>query len=159
MSENAAKLPPNTCDKSAWGEGAWQNEPDRVEFVAHGFACLMNRNPRLGFWCAYVGVPPEHPFHGKPYDDVDVDFHGGLTYADKCRGDICHVPEPGMPDDVWWLGGDFGHCSDLAPGIRFRERGLVFADVPGFVEVYRDAAYVRAATEALAAALAEKAAA
>ena len=157
MSEQLPELP---IDKSTWGDGPWQSEPDRVDFVAHGFACMIVRHPSHGHWCAYVGVPNTHPAYGKDYDDVDVEFHGGLTYADRCRDLICHVPQPGMPDDVWWLGGDFAHCWDLAPAMAARERdlGLDFAalrDTAGFVDVYRDVAYVRAETERLAAQLAE----
>jgi hypothetical protein len=48
----------------AWGAGPWCDEPDRVEFDAHGLPCLMQRIP-MGTWCGYVAVPPGHPLHGK----------------------------------------------------------------------------------------------
>jgi hypothetical protein len=113
-------------DKSTWGSGPWQSEPDRVDFVAHGFACLALRNDRLGQWCGYVGVGPDHPFHGRSHDEIDgeIEFHGGLSYAGACEGYICHVPAPGMPADVWWLGGDFAHVRDHAPGLAAREREI-----------------------------------
>jgi hypothetical protein len=48
--------------------------------------------------------------------------HGGLTFADSCSdevredgGGICHIPYPGRPADVWWLGFDCAHCDDLSP--------------------------------------------
>ena len=97
-------------------ERPWLKEPDRVLFKYEGFPCLLNRAP-TGAWCGYVGVPPGHPAHGKDYGDVEVHVHGGLTYSDSCQedGPICHVPEPGEPDDVWWLGFDCAHYNDFAP--------------------------------------------
>lgn len=136
-------------DKSTWGPGPWQSEPDRVDFVHAGFACFALRNDRLGHWCGYVGVPREHPAYGKGYDDVNVDFHGGLTYSRACSGQICHVPAPGMPDDVWWLGGDFAHLFDLSPGLRAMLRQCEAPDRDRG-DVYRDLAYVRGEIERLA---------
>lgn len=94
--------------------GPWMDEPDRVEFRHAGFPCILHRGGG-GAWCGYVGLPPGHAAHGKVYNDVDVDVHGGLTYADKCGGAICHVPAPGEPDDLWWLGFDCSHYRDLRP--------------------------------------------
>ncbi len=74
-----------TKDKSGWGNGPWQNEPDKIQWMdeATGYPCLMVR-PH-GSWCGYVGVPPTHPAFGKSYDDVNVSVHGGLTFASKCN--------------------------------------------------------------------------
>lgn len=103
-------------DKSSWGPGPWQDEPDRVEFRHEGFPCLIVRQPDLGHLCGYVAVPPGHPWHQMVgTDDECVDVHGGVTYASKCRGDVCHVPEPGESDDVFWIGFDFAHIDDLVP--------------------------------------------
>lgn len=92
-----------------------------------------------------------------------VEVHGGLTFADACDdGDegtgICHVPEPGRPDDVWWFGFDCSHLNDLRPGSLAldRELGLRGSD-PG--DVYRDQAYVTGEVESLARQLAAQAAA
>jgi hypothetical protein len=59
-------------DKSTWGPGPWQSEPDRVDFVHAGFACFVRRREDHGNFCGYVGVPHEHPLYGKPYDDAEV---------------------------------------------------------------------------------------
>lgn len=124
-----------SIDKSGWGPGPWQDEPDRVEFEHLGFPCLMVRQKSHGGWCGYVAVPPGHPWHGAGYD-LDVEIHGGITYGEKCAGEICHVPKPGEPDDVWWLGFDCAHAWDFSPA---RDRTWPrFGD-----EVYRTAAYVR----------------
>ena len=34
-----------------------------------------------GQFNGYVGVSESHPYFGKGYDDVDIEIHGGLTYA------------------------------------------------------------------------------
>ena len=103
--------------KDEWARGPWDNEPDRKDFTHAGYSCFILRNTS-GNWCGYVGVPSTHSCYEKPYNDVDVNVHGGLTYADKCGGHICHIPEPGMPDDVWWLGFDTAHWGDLSPMLR-----------------------------------------
>ncbi len=124
-----------------WGEGPWKWEPDKIQWVddATGLDCLMHRQPNSGHWCGYVGVSEGHPYFGIGYSDCtktppceesycghspDVDVHGGLTYAEFCqdtddesRG-ICHVPLPGRPHKVWWLGFDCWHSGDLAPNDR-----------------------------------------
>lgn len=151
-------------DKSTWERGPWDDEPDRIEFrvpECPALACLMVRGP-MGSWCGYVGVPPGHPAHGQGYSDdatAGLEVHGGLTYAAPCQTDsarghcalICHVPEPGESDDVWWLGFDCGHSFDVSPammamlrGIRGTGGGLMPEDR------YRDLAYVRAEVEGLA---------
>jgi hypothetical protein len=35
----------------------------------------------MGHRCGYVTVPEGHSCAGKDYNDLDVDVHGGLTYA------------------------------------------------------------------------------
>lgn len=53
----------------------------------------------------YVKIPEDHPWHGKDYDDIDVEVHGGLTFA-----------------SYGWIGFDCLHCGDYWPGQRrFRE--------------------------------------
>jgi hypothetical protein len=155
-----------SIDKSTWGPGAWQDEPDRVDFMHAGFACFALRHEENGHWCGYVGVPREHPFYGKEHGEVssDLDGHRGVNYSAPCDGGrICHVPEPGMPDDVWWFGFDCGHAFDLSPGIAARMRELhanmsaaghpradAFDRKHDFMEVYRALPYVRREIERLA---------
>jgi len=144
------------ADRSRWKRGPWDREPeDRVDFVHAGFACFIKRGP-MGAWCGYVGVPATHPAYGLHYEAVDVEVHGGLTYANKCVGAICHVPQPGMPDDVWWLGFDLNHFLDVAPGDPYRhEPSAAFPDLlardgylPG--ECYKPRGYAEAETRSLA---------
>ena len=136
----------------AWGPGPWQHEPDRIQWTSPtGFVCLALRTS-LGAWCGYVGVPPAHPWHGHQGDDDaggSAVVHGGLTFAVDCRpvhseghpmDRICHVAEDGQPDHLFWLGFDCAHAGDLTPGGGRYPR-----------ESYRDAPYVKAQCEELAA--------
>jgi hypothetical protein len=136
----------------------WENEPDRVEFNHVGFPCLALRGP-VGAWCGYVAVPPGHPMHTKPYNAVDVAVHGGLTYAGVCQGPICHKPEPGEPDDVWWLGFDCAHFGDLTPSmVKLRQKmPEIFGQFDHLHtnEVYRDLEYVKNEIRQLAEQLAQ----
>jgi hypothetical protein len=114
-------------DKSGWPRGPWDDEPDKVQWPdeATGLPCMVKRGP-AGSFCGYVGVPSTHPLHGRPYDDVPVMVHGDLTFSDGCEevapekqdDAICHVPEPGEPDDVWWFGFDCAHWCDIMPSMH-----------------------------------------
>lgn len=154
--------------------GPWDDEPDKIQWVSEDLDCLMVRN-HFGAWCGYVGVPREHPAYRAEYMDLEVDVHGGLTFADTCssEGDepsagICHVPFAGRPHDVFWLGFDCGHAFDFQPGLHSVERkvmpdllrsygkmdydheaAMASRDVWG-TERYRTAAYVKGEVEALA---------
>jgi len=149
-----------TVDKSSWPRGPWDAEPDKAVWVdeATGLDCMIVRGP-TGALCGYVGVPPEHPLHGTDYDDApNFDVHGGLTYARECspsddpsRG-ICHIPQQGRPDDIWWFGFDCGHYQDVMPGYR-----STFDDPKGPFALYRDLGYVLREVENLAYRLADPA--
>ena len=133
-------------DRTGWPAGEWDGEPDRLQWTdkATDMACLIVRN-RMGGLCGYVAVEHGHPLYGKSYDSdaADVEVHGGLTYSDRCAGHICHVPEPGKPDDVWWLGFDCSHAYDLSPG-------MLKYDPPETYEEYRPIAYVQGEVTSLA---------
>lgn len=136
-----------TEDKSEWGDGPWQGEPDKRQWQdpETGLPCLIVRN-RLGALCGYVGVSKGHPAYEKHYDAVDVSVHGGLTFSNKCSpGDesqsICHLVESGEDDDVWWLGFDCAHFQDYSPGMDSRLPAYL-RDEHDFHNVYRDFPYV-----------------
>jgi hypothetical protein len=150
-----------TIDRAAlgWPSGEWDGEPDKVQWpdAATGLPCLAVRNPDHGNWCGYVGVAEGHQAFGKDYGDVDVEVHGGLTFADACqpaeteaRG-ICHIPSPGEPDHVWWLGFDCAHAWDYSPRhamLALRPDGGMFART--HMERYRALAYVKRECASLA---------
>jgi hypothetical protein len=137
-------------DRKDWGSGPWDHEVDKRQWQdpATGLPCLIVRN-WMGALCGYVGVSREHPYFEKSYHDVDVEVHGGLTFAGACDGDehgICHVVEPDAA--VWWLGFDCGHWRDITPSRKFE----LFPE--GLDGTYRDMPYVTAQCTALAAQLA-----
>lgn len=142
-----------TIDKSLWGAGPWQDEPDRVDWTHAGLPCLMVRHPELGTWCGYAAVPPGHPLHGRTRDQVDLAGHRGVNYAAPCTGVVCHVPQPGEPDNVWWFGFDCAHGGDFVPAVgpALRLAGRPdLADAIELGEVYRTLDYVQARTNDLA---------
>jgi hypothetical protein len=101
----------------------------------------------VGALCGYAGVYPGHPFHGRRYDSVSVEVHGGLTFSNACAHSkdesqgVCHIPEPGTSDDVWWFGFDCAHLGDLMLTMPFRG------------DVYRNVDYVAVQVTSLAAQL------
>ena len=159
-----------THPRDGWAPGPWDGEPDKISWTdaATGRPCLIVRSP-MGALCGYVAVDPGHPLHGVDEDLPDLVVHGGITYTDRCQPTeseaegVCHIPEPGRPEDVWWLGFDCGHFDDLMPGLLAdiastrRSIGL-FADLartgrsPRLFggSTYRPVSYVVAQVEALA---------
>lgn len=101
------KLEYSTLDKSKWGPGPWQQEPDKVQWQddATGLPCLMVRN-HGGAWCGYVGVAEGHPLFAKEYGacvwpekheahetdgyhyncspQAHLEAHGGITFTSYC---------------------------------------------------------------------------
>lgn len=151
-----------TIDRKAlkWPSGPWDGEPDKLQWQDQHtrLPCLAVRHPRCGHWCGYVGVAEGHPFFEKDYSDVDVDVHGGLTFADMCQpGEqeltgVCHVPGKNEPDHVWWLGFDCAHSGDWSPSDALHAlRGYPFTR--SVDEEYRDIEYVKRQCASLAAQL------
>lgn len=155
-----------TVDKSEWDRGEWDDEPDKLQWQdeATGLPCLIVRGPS-GALCGYVGVAEGHPCFGVDYSDAKpvtpledenyIDVHGGLTFSDFCADTddesrhICHVPGPGEPDRVWWLGFDCAHACDVRPKSSKwdRENGFDFHDPRSS---YKSLAYVKAEVAKLA---------
>jgi hypothetical protein len=146
-------------DKTGWREGPWLKEPDRLEWRddATGLPCLIVRAEITGALCGYVGVPPGHPAHKNvltmPVEALEA--HGGINYASKCSGPVCHLPAPGEADEVWWLGFDCAHAWDYSPGLDAMS-GMRLP--PGGLMQYRDVEYVRREITELARQCAELAA-
>lgn len=150
-----------TIDKSTWGPGPWQDEPDKIQWQdeATGLPCLIVRVAESGHLCGYVGIAPGHPWYELEAGRIKAPVHCGLNFGKHCQlGDearyVCHVPGPGEPDHLWWLGFDCGHAFDLQPGIEalLRRTGDDFQLElpPAFRSVYRDIPYVRANVARLA---------
>jgi len=84
----------------------WKNEPVELSWVDQdtGYQCYARRSSIDSFWCGYVLIPKDHTAYGKPYESLDIDCHGGLTYSD------IHSDK-----DLWQLGFDCAHCGDYIP--------------------------------------------
>jgi hypothetical protein len=171
----------SVIDKHNWGDGPWKFEPDKVSWTdpLTDLPCLIVRGP-LGALCGYVGVEPGHPLHGvhdnesaKIFDcdgdcgedghdactvDGNLTAHGGVNFSSGCaHGDeassICHIPEPGRSDDVWWFGLDCAHSGDVTPKVNALLKSLsvdFLRPTPRRGEIYRDLAYVKDQVEELA---------
>jgi hypothetical protein len=91
--------------------------------------------------CGYVRIPVGHPWHKK--DDIPVDVHGGLTFAQI---------EPCVHDDGvgWWIGFDCRHSGDSGypPGFEHPIEALRGFDDPS--DHYWELDEVQAETERLA---------
>ena len=149
-----------TMDKAPWGPGPWQDEPDKEQWAdeATGLPCLVKRSRLGGNLCGYVGVPDGHPWSGQHYGDIGddrADVHGGLTYSGACQegpedATICHVPGPGEPDHVWWLGFDCGHAWDIMPAMEARDLERGWPLIRDRDTTYKTVAYVKAECASLA---------
>lgn len=153
----------NRKDKAEWADGPWQHEPDKRQWQDEetGLPCLIVRGP-YGAWCGYVGISEGHPLFKKDYSGLyDIDVHGGLTFSNGCQHSddegygVCHLPDEGEPDNVWWLGFDCSHASDLSPGMEALRRKHfpehLNTELPEeYRDVYRDIDYVTAEVRSLA---------
>lgn len=156
-------------DKSAWGGGPWDSEPDFVQWRSDtGLPCVINRHPKYGHLCGYVGVNIFHPFFGREDTGGKIKVHGGLNWG----GDLSHcqlMPSEDMrasrlisfdddannPGSTYWLGFDCGHAGDLSPGLRAMTIAFgVSRQALDAYEIYRDIEYVKRECEQLAGQLA-----
>ena len=127
----------------------WLSEPNEFDFVDErtGYPIALRRHPRLGHWNGYVGVPADHPWHEKTYQDIETmaDYpcvHGGLTFS------AGQEPFEKVHSATWWFGFACDHAGDLVPRL---ERYWLPED---FSENYRTIEYAKNEAIALAAQLA-----
>jgi hypothetical protein len=179
-------------DRSDWPDFdlGWGNEPDKAEWrdEATGLPCIARRGSS-GAWCGYVGVAPTHPLHSIAYGECPDDcakyqekgycdhcpesslcVHGGITFSNPCRPNedghgICHVPEEGEDDDVWWFGFDCAHAGDFSPAyynilrdtsVRMGPANASLLEEARRGDTYRTLAYAQEQCAHLAAQLAER---
>ncbi len=103
-----------------WGEGAWCEELDEINFKYKNYQCKVIRiampEPCAkefhmfgGHLCGYVKIPNDNALHGKEYDNINVDCHYGLTYGE-------------INDDQHWIGFDCAHSSDYNPSMEYLKK-------------------------------------
>jgi hypothetical protein len=67
----------------------------------------------FGWGNGYVLIPEDHPLHGKHYDDIDVDVHGGLTWSKLVDEQLLTVFRLDKEDlGTWCVGFDTAHLND-----------------------------------------------
>lgn len=145
-------------DGMQWGPGPWMDEPDRIDWHYKGLPCKIQRNPQIGNLCGYVGVAPGHPWFRMPHHEIPAEVHGSLSYGQTCEENphICHVPQPGEPDHVYWIGFDCAHGFDFTPSrsdTRFFNQDPLYVEALKLLrshESYKTVAYVRSEVEQLA---------
>jgi len=93
-------------------ENARAFEVDEIGRVVYdkfdeGLRFIVMRGPAS--WCAYVGVPKDHPLAGFSYDDLpSVEAHGGLTFASEGNS------KGSWPQGYYWYGWDYAHAGDVS---------------------------------------------
>ena len=58
---------------------------------------------------AYIRIPEDSKYYGKNMGKIDLEVHGGITYAD----DHLYISE-NQKIDGWFVGWDYGHYGDYA---------------------------------------------
>jgi len=146
---------PSFIDKSDWGDGPWQDEPDLLQWcstVPPHYECQIARSVVTGVLCGYVAIPAGHPAHGMGWGrgGLDVDVHGDLTFAEQGVNGV-------------WVIGFVSPALEARMGNRIaRDAWLAAMEEAApecFRTTYKTIAYVRAVVESLAQQLAEMAAA
>ena len=83
------------------------------KWIHAGLDCIILKHDKMGHLCGYVGVPQHHPDYAKDYDDVDVQVHGGLTFAAQGGLPTCKLPKK----TTKWFGFDCAHAGDKIPNM------------------------------------------
>lgn len=82
-----------SVDRSSWGDGPWNNEPDELEWTDEitGLSCAIIRMPWNGALNGYVAVPPGHLLHGKSYSDRVKVPEGAMSRSINVAQDIGYI--------------------------------------------------------------------
>lgn len=102
-----------------FGYGEWIEEADEALFTYRNIECKIkrvvcpdgppvNRHMYGGYFCGYIMIPADHPYHHKDYDDMDISVHGGLTF--------------GEVHDGHWIGFDCSHSFDYVPSMEYLKK-------------------------------------
>ena len=141
-----------TQDKSTWGDGPWQFEPDllRWEDPPTGLACLIRRNGG-GALCGYVGITAKHDLYGaddsygRQYSTLGEEVLDGVVHDLQCHGGVTYGRWDSQ-EKLWFIGFDCAHSGDLSPAYR-----TMLREVGGSTGgTYKDIRYVKREVESLA---------
>ena len=81
-------------------QNEWDNEPNEKDFECCGLQCHIHRNSGALNLCGYVGIPNDHPWHGKGYNakvkvpqsvidrEIDIDKIGAINMLCANTGGI-----------------------------------------------------------------------
>jgi hypothetical protein len=111
---------------------------NETEFEASGYRCKVvlyeDSIGQMKWFCGYVGLPKSHPAAGKDYDDIEVDVHGGLTFAKEGNDKDARWPD----NNLYWVGFDCAHAGDYTGSMfgysEIRERHWTLEDVKAETE-------------------------
>lgn len=131
-------------DRSRWGRGAWDNEPDAARWLDEKslFQCVISRCH--SYWCGYVIIPSSHFLYNINLYDIDTTHfkvHGGVSYSGKGNFSTWKrfLSEASRAPNDWVIGFDCGHCDDMTP-----EDGYSQWKIKNYEDyLYRDIEYVK----------------
>lgn len=101
------------------------HEPDRIQWRDEktGLYCLMVRHPQLGVWRGYVGVPEDHSFYWRGYQDCEFMVFHEVNYSaafDASEGgDIYYLDVvSGSRVPLWFFGFAAESINDYIPEVH-----------------------------------------
>lgn len=92
-----------SINKTGWPAGPWHDEPDQLQFTAHGLDCWIVRHPTQGHFCAYVCCCHDVPRKLLP---EDITSHDEAIYGFKCSFGWNYSPGLASP-----LGDPIAYCT------------------------------------------------
>lgn len=109
--------------RNSWLPGAWQDEPDIIEWRKEGSAYpLLIVRGQTGCLCGYVGIPQGHALHGMWSGDLTRFTWTALP--EEINGAFPCGPiftPTGAPPTCWWLGFHCGAMGELMPAVPLVE--------------------------------------
>ena len=82
-----------------------------ITWLTRGLSSEQIRD--FGWGNGYVLIPQNNPLHGKHYDDIKVNVHGGLTFSELVDNEM--VEDWGLDKEdfgKWCVGFDTAHFLD-----------------------------------------------
>ena len=109
----------HTQDKSSWGEGEWQAEPDKAQWLSRRLACLITRRAN-GTLCGFVGVPAHHPYYQQSHENLALHAYGAVNFSGAQVVEDAHT----SLEKIWWFGFSCDHACDYQPAVHAATQSL-----------------------------------